>query len=649
MTGAPGPIPAPDESSPAGSLAASGARDADAPMLSVVVVNWNGADYLPACLASVIGDGREILVVDNGSTDGSRERLGDLADAVHWIDAGANLGFSRAANRGLRAATGRLVLFLNPDAVANEAALAEAARLLDQDPATGLVSVAVVDEQGRRVPTVEPFLSLRSLATGRWESRVSAPEGPDPVRIPWCHGAFLMGRREEILALGGFDEKFFLYAEDMDLCRRVQESGKAVVYSPRVSIFHRGNAAGETLLGPDRPAAILASQLLDHRARHGSAATAVLRGAAVGFHGLRWAVDSLRGEASADLHRALARVALRGPSAGPLADASRRAAEAAARIEADQASRRAASPVAPSAREDRGAVTIAVLARADEPALGATLRSLERAAGALAARGHATQFAICVNGADGRLAAADARAFAECMRSVRTSVIREPRADKARAWNLVRSACTTPFLVFCDADVEVAPDALVRLVEALEQDPGAALASARQVPRLDGATLVARAAALPYRFDFGVVGGRLYALRASELERMPEGLLLEDGWLSARFGRARLLTVADAEVRFRPPATAADYFRERLRTEAGKVQIREERRAQGGQGEPIAAYPWSEMRRRLGPADWPLVAFNLGVRACARVAAEVASRAGRDVRWSTVTSSKPPRAAGGES
>jgi len=628
---------------------ASGAAPARAdgePRLSVVVVNWNGAAYLRACVASVVGDGREVVVVDNGSTDGSRESLGELGASVHWIENGANLGFSRAANRGLRAATGRLVLFLNPDAVANDAALDEAARILDSDPGTGLVSVAVVDEQGRRVPTVEPFLSLRTLAAGRWETRVSAPSGSDPVRVDWCHGAFLLGRREEILALGGFDEKFFLYAEDMDLCRRVQESGQAVVYSPRVSIYHRGNAAGETLLGPDRPAANLASQPPDHRARHGAGATALLRGAAATFHGLRWAIDSLRGDPAAERHRALARVALRGPSAGPLADASLAAVRAAARLEADE--RGAVPEVAAAPRGEPGAVTIAVLARADEPSLGATLRSLERAAGQLAARGHATQFAICVNGGEGRLAAADARAFAESMRSVRTSVIREPRADKARAWNLVRSACTTPFVVFCDADVEVAPDALVRLVETLESRPDVALASARQVPRLDGATLVARAAALPYRFEFGVVGGRLYALRAGSVERMPEGLLLEDGWLSSRLGRDRLVTVAAAEVRFRPPATVADYFRERLRTEAGKVQIREERRAGGGPRGPIASYPWSEMRRRLGPTDWPLVAFNLGVRACARVAAEVAARAGRDVRWSTVTSSKPPRAAGGK-
>ncbi len=640
----------PDPAAPTESPGAAGAVAPEtcvvSPSLSIVIVNWNGAEYLPACVAAVAGPDREILVVDNGSTDGSRARLDAAAAPVRWIETGANLGFARAANLGLRAARGRHVLFLNPDTVAGEAALDAARAALDADPATGLVSVAIVDERGEKVPTVEPFFSLRGLLGGRWQSRVSAPGGTGPVRVDWCHGAFLLGRRTELARLGGFDERFFLYAEDMDLCRRVQESGKAVVYLPQVSIYHRGNAAGEALLGEKRSAAILASQLLDYRSRRGAAASAALRCAAASYFGLRWAIERLSGDGggAAGHHRALALVALRGPGAGPRAEASRRAAAAAARLAA--APRRDALAEPARLRE---AITIAVLARADEPALGTTLRSLERAAGTLAARGHEIHFAICVNGEEGRAALADARGFADCMRSLRTAVIREPRADKARAWNLVRSSCATPLLVFCDADVDVAPDALLRLVEALETRPDAALASARQVPRLEGAGVVARAAALPYRFDFGVVGGRLYAMRSAAALAMPEGLLLEDGWLSAELGRDRLLTVGDARVFFRPPATLGDYFRERLRTEAGKVQIRASRRVAGAEGEPIASYPWSEIRRQIGRRDLPLAAINLGVRLGARAAAEVAARTGRRVRWATIGSSKPPRAAGGES
>jgi hypothetical protein len=296
------------------------------------------------------------------------------------------------------------------------------------------------------------------------------------------------------------------------------------------------------------------------------------------------------------------------------------------------------------------AITVAVLARADEPSLAATLSSLERAVAPLLARGHAVSFAICVNGRieeSGDQALVDAGAFAEAQPSLRTLVIREPRADKARAWNLVRQACDTPLLAYCDADVDVAPEALVRLVDAIAASPGIALASARQVPRLDGASAVARAAALPYRFDFGVVGGRLYVMRSEAVARMPEGLLLEDGWLSAELGRDRLVTVADAEVRFRPPATLADYFRERLRTEAGKVQIRSSRVAAGRPTPPIASYSFRALLRDLPPRDLPLAALNLGVRFAARAAAEVAARSGREIRWAPIATSKPPRAAAG--
>lgn len=312
----------PPASEPAGRAAP------DAPALSVVVVSFNPGDDLPRCIRSVLLPGREVIVVDNGSTDGSRDRLGDLAGEIDWVDNHANLGFARAANRGLRRARGRHVLFLNPDAVANPGAIAAAIGALEGDPSIGLVSVAIRDESGALVPTVEPFHSLLGTLARRWSGRVSAPRGPGPVRIDWCHGAFLLGRREELREIGGFDERFFLYAEDMDLCRRMQESGRAVVYLPEVSIVHRGNAAAGALLGERRAEAIFASLLIGERARRGAAAALALRVAALPYFALRAFAATLRGaDGESVRYRGLARVALLGPQAGPLADAARRAAE----------------------------------------------------------------------------------------------------------------------------------------------------------------------------------------------------------------------------------------------------------------------------------------------------------------------------------
>lgn len=284
--------------------------------LSVVVVNWNGAAYLGACLESARGAGREILVVDNASRDGSAELVRTRFPDVRWLANDANLGFARAANRGLAAARGRHVLFLNPDARADDAAIAAAIAVLAERPSVGLVGVATRDAAGTLTPTVEPFFSLWALRRP-WSRRVSAPGGDGPLEIDWCHGAFLLGRRADLVALGGFDEAYFLYAEDMDLCFRVHASGRSVVYLPQVSIVHEGNRAGEEMFAERRAAAIFASCLIFHRRYRGRAATVLLRAAAALAFGLRALVHGVTGSPLAARYRALAGVAVRGRLALP--------------------------------------------------------------------------------------------------------------------------------------------------------------------------------------------------------------------------------------------------------------------------------------------------------------------------------------------
>lgn len=297
--------------------------------LSVVVVNWNGAAYLGACLDAARGAGRELIVVDNASRDGSAALLRERHPDVRLLVNDANLGFARAANRGLREALGHHVLFLNPDAIVSDEAIDAALAVLDRRPEVGLVGVAQRDGEGRVLPTVEPFFSLAALRRPSHE-RMTAPRGPDPVDIDWCHGAFLLGRRDELLALGGFDERYFLYAEDMDLCFRVHESGKAVVYLPQVSILHEGNAAGRELLGERRAAAIFASQLAFHRHRRGVAATLVVRVLAAAAFGARALGYRLSGSPLADRYAALAAVAVRGGLGNAVAIGGGRAVPAAA-------------------------------------------------------------------------------------------------------------------------------------------------------------------------------------------------------------------------------------------------------------------------------------------------------------------------------
>lgn len=300
--------------------------------LSVVIVNWNGAAYLGGCLDSARGDGRELIVVDNASRDDSEALVRERHPDVRWLAGESNLGFARAANRGLAAARGEHVLFLNPDARANDAAIAAAQAVLDTRPEVGLVGVAQRDASGALTPTVEPFFSLWELRRP-WTRRVRAPGGSGPVEIDWCHGAFLLGRRAELQALGGYDEAYFLYAEDMDLCFRVHGSGRSVVYLPQVSIVHEGNLAGNELLGERRAAAIFASCLVFHRRHRGRAATLLLRAlATLAFAGRTLALR-LAGSPLAARYAALTRVALRGrleplaPAAGGTGTMARAAGE----------------------------------------------------------------------------------------------------------------------------------------------------------------------------------------------------------------------------------------------------------------------------------------------------------------------------------
>lgn len=280
-----------------------------APQLSVVIVNWNGADYLGDCIDSVVGRDREVIVVDNASSDDSEARVRPGRPDVRWLSNDANLGFSTAANRGLEAARGEYVLFLNPDAHSNDDAVTASIDVLASSADVGLVGVAVRDPDGHITPTVEPFFSFRSLRRARAIDRATAPGGSTPVDIDWCHGVFLVCRREEMLRLGGFDERFFLYAEDMDLCDRVHESGRRVVYLPWVSIVHEGNRAGRELLAERRAAAIFQSSLQYYDRRNGLPARVWMRLAAGLTFGTRAFLYWLRRAPLAERYAAMARVA----------------------------------------------------------------------------------------------------------------------------------------------------------------------------------------------------------------------------------------------------------------------------------------------------------------------------------------------------
>jgi GT2 family glycosyltransferase len=229
--------------------------------LTVIVVSYDSAEFLPACLEALRRHTRriafEVVVVDNASADSSPELVDHLWPAAHVIVNPDNCGFARAANQGFAAATGRHLLLLNPDAEVREEALDRCVAFLDAHPDVGVVGARVDNPDGtlqrasrRSVPT--PTVSLFRLAgLGRLfpnhpAARAYNLDGADPARtldVDAVSGAFLMVRREALQRAGGMDERYFLYGEDIDFCMAVKAAGYRVVYYPEAGVVHHKGAS----------------------------------------------------------------------------------------------------------------------------------------------------------------------------------------------------------------------------------------------------------------------------------------------------------------------------------------------------------------------------------------------------------------------
>lgn len=180
-------------------------------------------------------------------------------------------------------------------------------------------------------------------------------------------------------------------------------------------------------------------------------------------------------------------------------------------------------------------------------------------------------------------------------------------------------------MLFSDADVRIDRHAVYALYTRMQREPALNLVAAREVPFLpDGGTLWSRMGAIPYRFNFGNAGGRLLLLRKTVLPNgIPDNLLLEDAWLTVAVGRSRVAKELAAGVFFVPPITWRDYFAERVRTEAGKLQIMREHSGLLAAGS-VAQYPWLHFWRELSVAEYPLVLLSLLIKGFARLWARVA-------------------------
>ncbi len=191
--------------------------------LTAIVVSHDSAGILPGCLEAFRQSGIPAIVVDNASKDDSAAVA--RAHGASVIENHQNEGYGRANNRGIRAAATEYVLIANPDLMLDEAALSKLGQAVENYPDAGLYAPRIIEEDGRIFFKAQSLLSsyLRNDS-----GRLLLPEGD--CCAPFFSGACLLVRREEFLALGGFDENIFLFYEDDDLCRRIADKGRALIW-----------------------------------------------------------------------------------------------------------------------------------------------------------------------------------------------------------------------------------------------------------------------------------------------------------------------------------------------------------------------------------------------------------------------------------
>jgi hypothetical protein len=230
--------------------------------LSVIIVNWNSAELLRTCLKSVLSSSAtcdlEVLVIDNASYDGSAEMVANEFPSVTFIQSEENMGFSGGNNRAFQESSGKNVLFLNPDTELVDDALGTMLAVLKTRPDAGVIGPKLVNPDlsvqidcMRAFPTILNQL-FDSSATRKVFAKFDfggvkpvIEESNDPVSVEMLPGTCVMLRREVFDQAGRFNEKYFMYAEDVELSYQVKNAGWTNYYVARAAVIHHGGRSSE--------------------------------------------------------------------------------------------------------------------------------------------------------------------------------------------------------------------------------------------------------------------------------------------------------------------------------------------------------------------------------------------------------------------
>lgn len=302
--------------------------------LSIIMVSYNTRDILRTALEKVYRQSQfqnfEVIVVDNASHDGSPDMVAAEFPQVKLIRHDQNGGFAAGNNLGIAIAQGEYILLLNSDAYVFDDSLVETVRFMEQHPETGIMGAQLVCEDGSPQPSARqfptPWQKLRVLSGV--ESRHSSYETyydyytageddhPEPREVGWVPGTYFMIRRDVIDEIGGLDERFFMYFEEVDYCLRATKAGWKVVFNPTIPIIHLG---GQSSLATKKEVSRTGKQLVDirvnseydyYRKHSGLMVMLLAAGIELGWKSMIWLKNLMQGSSQAQIKREESQLAM---------------------------------------------------------------------------------------------------------------------------------------------------------------------------------------------------------------------------------------------------------------------------------------------------------------------------------------------------
>ncbi len=287
-------------------------------MLSVVIVSYNTRGILRRCLKALFEntgqDQMEVLVVDNDSRDGSAHMVRDEFPRVRLKANRDNLGFAAANNQAFALAKGEYILLLNPDAFVKPGTVDNAAEFMRTNPDCGICGGRIVDPDGSLNPSARRFpnwfsnlciltgLSSRFQGSSILNRHDFGGFAHDQIKeVDWVPGTFMLLRRNMLDDIGFFDERFYIYYEETDLCQRARQAGWKVYFIPDAEVEHIGGASSKTRKDKAYNKASaqvmnfkMRSEYLYYRKYGGLFSVLSHAGLELGWHALRMGVNTLR-------------------------------------------------------------------------------------------------------------------------------------------------------------------------------------------------------------------------------------------------------------------------------------------------------------------------------------------------------------------